>query len=206
VGPNSLVYIPDYGHNRIRVVDPDTSIITTWLAGNTTCVNGTVQLYSVPQYGGTVRFAANGDVYVSGNLCQGTTTNVTLGIALRAGNGTMTRVAGLYSGVTTENADATATGFAELSDFIFDGNGDIVVALNGQHVVRRITMSSGKINTIAGTATKNGYAAATDVSAEPGAYVPATGALLYNPFRLALWPGNHVLVIDEYNYAARMIW
>jgi len=205
VGPNSLVYIPDYGHNRIRVVDPVTGIITTWLAGNTTCVNGTVQLYSVPQYGGAVRFAANGDVYVSGNLCQGTTTNTTLGIALRAPNGTMTRVAGLYPGVTTENADATAAALPGLSDFIFDANGDIILALNSDHRVRKVTMSNGKINTLVGDGTA-GYSLPADVSAEPGAYVAASAARVYNPFRLALWPGNHVLIADEYNYAARMIW
>ena len=70
VDAGGLVYIPDYSHNKIRVVDPGTGIITSWLAGNTTCINGTVQLYSVSQYAPPVRFLANGDAYVSGkNLC-----------------------------------------------------------------------------------------------------------------------------------------
>jgi hypothetical protein len=206
VGPDGMVYIPDYGHNRIRVVNPTTGIITTWLAGNTTCVNGTVSLYSVPQYGSVVRFAANGDAYVSGNLCQGTTTNVTVGIAQRAANGTMTRVAGLYGGVKTENADATATLLSAMSDFVFDGNGDTIVAMSSDHTVRRISKANGKINTIAGVDGSHGYSLVSDVSAEPGAYVAGTSALLYNPFQLAVWPGNHILISDEYNYAARMIW
>lgn len=201
-----LVYIGDYGHNRIRVVDPETGIITTWLAGTSPCVQGTVSYYSVPQYGGVVRFTANGDAYITGNICQGTTTNNTLGIVLRAkSNGTMTRIAGLYNGVTTENADATATAIPDLTDFIIDGNGDLVLATYGDDRLRRINMTTGKINTIAGNGTA-GYALASDVSAEPGAYVPATSALLYNPFKLALWPGGHVLIADGYNYATRMIW
>jgi hypothetical protein len=207
VGPDSLVYIPDYGHSKIRVVDPETGIITTWLAGNTTCVMGTVSLYSVSTYGTAVRFAANGDAYVSGNLCQGTTTNNTQAIALRAANGTMTRIAGLYNGVATENADATASLITAMSDFIFDENGDIVMAMSSDDTLRRITMTTGKLNTIAGDGTGTaGYALPTDVSAEPGAYVPATGARLNNPFKIAIWPGNHIIVADEYNYAARMIW
>ncbi len=205
VGPGGLVYIADYGHNKIRVVDPTTNILTAFINGNTTCVVGTVQLYSVPQFGGIVRFAANGDAYVSGNLCQGTTTSSALGIALRASNGSMTRVAGLYNGVTTENANATASSIPDMSDFIFDGNGDLVIAMNGSHLLRRITLSNGKINTITGDGVA-GYALPADASADPGAYVAATGVRVYNPFKLSLWPGGHVLIADEYNYTTRMIW
>ena len=202
VGPNSLVYIPDYNHNRFRVVDPDTGIITTWLAGTTSCVNGTVSLYNMPTYGSMVRFAGNGDAYVSGNLCEGVTTNAPLAIALRAGNGSMTRIAGQYGGVKTENADATAATITAMSDFVIDENGAFVLAMSSDHVVRRI--SGGKINTIAGTQDLAGYAAAGDATG--GAYSPATGALLNNPFKLAIWPGNHLIISDEYNYASRMIW
>lgn len=207
VDANGLVYIPEYSRNKIRVVDPDTGIITTWVAGTypAACVQGTVSLYSIPQYA-TVRFAANGDAYISGNFCQGTTTNNTLAIALRAkSTGAMTRIAGLYNGVATENADATATALPDLSDFIIDGNGDLVLTTYSDDRLRRVNMTTGKINTIAGDGTA-GYALPTDVSTEPGAYVAATSARLYNPFKLALWPGGHVLIADGYNYATRMIW
>jgi sugar lactone lactonase YvrE len=206
VGPDGKVYIPDPDHYGIRVVD-EYGTITTWVTpsyGNGNCVNGTVSFYYASA-DTTVRFTSNGGAYISGYICQGTTTNNTLGIVLRASNGTFTRVAGLYNGIQTENADATATTLPDISDFIIDGNGDLVLALYGNHKLRRITLTDGKINTIAGDGTA-GYFQPGDVTSEPGAYVPATGVRVYNPYKLALWPGGHVMFSDEYTYTTRMIW
>jgi hypothetical protein len=206
VGPDGKVYIPDVAHYNIRVVDPDTSIITSWVTATypAACVNGTVSFYYADTHS-AVRFTTGGAAYISGYICQGTTTNNTIGIALRAANGTMTRVAGLYNGITTENADAIATSLPDLSDFVLDGKGNLVLALDSNHRVRSINLGTGKITTLAGDGTA-GYALPTDVTADPGAYVPAGGVRLYNPFKLAVWPGGHVLIADTYNYATRMIW
>jgi sugar lactone lactonase YvrE len=200
VDANGLVYIPDASHNRIRVVDPSNGVISTWLAGNTTCVNGTVQLYTVDQYASVVRFKGDGSAYVSGNLCQGINSTQSLGIALRAANGNMTRVAGLANGTTTENADAIATMLPDLGDFIIDSGGNLVLAMYTQHRVRRINLTTGKINTIAGTGV------AAPANQDPGTYVAAAGALLNDPFKLSEAPGGHIVIADEFTYSIRMIW
>jgi sugar lactone lactonase YvrE len=206
VGPDGKVYIPDAAHSRIRVVDPDTDIITTFMLSSTACVAGTTSLYSVDQTASVVRFLDDGSAYVSGYLCPGNgTTNPALGIALRATNGTLTRIAGIYAGVQTEGADALATSFPYLSDVIIDQNGDLVVATYSDHRVRRLNRTTGKINTIAGDGT-GGYSQPADMSSDPGAYVAATSARLYNPFKLAVTPDGHLLIADYSNLTYRMIW
>jgi hypothetical protein len=206
VGPDGKVYIPDNAHYNIRVVDPDTNIITSWVTATypAACVNGVVSLRYADTHS-AVRFTTGGAAYISGYICQGTTTSDTVGIALRAANGTMTRVAGLSSGITTENADAIATSLPDLSDFVLDGNGNLVLAMDSNHRVRSINLGTGKISTLAGDGFA-GYAGAGDVSIDPGAYVAASSARLNNPFKLAIWPGGHVLIADTTNYSTRMIW
>jgi sugar lactone lactonase YvrE len=201
---NGLVYIPDYTHNRIRVVNPDTGVITSWLVGNTTCVAGTVQLYSVDQYS-AVRFKSDGTAFIGANFCQGINTSASLGIARRDTDGTMTRIAGLATGSSTsEDIDATQANFPDFSDLVIDGSGNLVVSLFSNHRVRYINLTTGKIKTLAGDGTA-GYALPTDVSPDPGAYVAASGVRLYYPFKLGIWLG-HVMIADEYTYSVRMIW
>lgn len=207
VGPDSKVYIADNSHYRIRVIDPDTTVITTWLNGtyNTgSCVQGTVSLH-YPLEHSVVRFATDGSAYISGYICQGTTTNQTYGIIKRASNGTTTRIVGLYSGTETEGADATASALPNLGDFILDANGDIVLSTWTGQRVRKINMTTGKINTLAGDGTA-GYFGPSDVSADPGAYVAASTVRFYYPSKLAAWPGGHLLIADRDNHSVRMVW
>jgi sugar lactone lactonase YvrE len=211
VAPDGKVYIPDGSHYYIRQVDPTTGIIKKWFtpsytgAGGAGCADGTASLY-YPDGRSAIRFKANGDAYLSGYICEGITTNTPYGIVLRAANGTFTRVAGVYSnGSETENILATSTTIPDLTDIEIDGNGDLVLAMYSTDRLRKIDMVSGKITTIGGDGTA-GYALPTDVSADPGAYVAATAARLYNPYKLGLWPGGHVLIADYYNYSTRMIW
>jgi hypothetical protein len=211
VAPDGKVYFPDPSHLYFRYVDPVTGVIKKWFTpsyppgGGAGCVAGTPSMY-YPIGATSLRFKANGDAYMFGYICQGTDTNVTYGILLRAAAGTFTRVAGLNTGTTTENILAINASLpSDMSDMEIDGNGDLVLALNSSHKVRKIDMATGKINTIAGDGTL-GYALPTDVSAEPGAYVAASAVRVYNPYKLSLWPGGHILIADEYNYVTRMIW
>jgi hypothetical protein len=196
VGPDGKVYIPDPGHYSIRVVDGGT--ITPWFTesyqhGN--CVASVPSFYYADTHT-VVRFASNGDAYVGGYICQGTNTSATYGILLRASGGTFTRIAGLSGGATTEGVLATNTNFPDFGDFIFDANGDIVVALLSDYRVRKIDKVSNAVTTIAGDGTF-GYV---------GDYVAAASSRLYNPTKLASWPGGHLLIADQNNQAVRMIW
>jgi hypothetical protein len=211
VGPDGKVYFPDTAHYYFRVVDPATGIISKWFtpsypsAGGAGCTAGTPSMY-YPVSSSSLRFKANGDAYMFGYICQGTDTSATYGVLLRAAAGTFTRIAGSTTGTTTEGILAVnASVPSDLSDIEIDENGDLVLALNSSHRVRKIDMATGKISTIVGDGTA-GYALPGDVTAEPGAYVAATGVRVYNPFKLGIWPGNHLLIADEYTYTTRMIW
>jgi sugar lactone lactonase YvrE len=207
VGPDGKVYFPDKTHYRIRVVDPDTTIITTWLNGtyNTgSCLAGTVSLY-YPTEHSAIRFAADGSAFISGYICQGTTATNTQGIIRRASNGTTTRILGLSTGAQTDNIDAIATLLPDLGDFILDANEDIVISTWTNLRVRKINMTTGKISTIAGDGTL-GYFVTDLGNGDPGAYEPASGVRFRYPSKLANWPGGHLLIADRDNYTVRMIW
>lgn len=204
VGPDGKVYVPDTGRG-VRVVD-GAGTITTWLGQNypSGCALNTPALY----YTDTttmVRFASNGDAYVSGRICEGASTSETKGIVVvPAAGGALTRIAGLSTGATTDGILATAALLPAFNDFIIDGSGNIFLALanttNGNRI-RRIDNASKQITTIAGDGTA-GYS----VGSASGDYVASTTVRVYDPSRLALWPGGHLLIADDTNYTVRMIW
>jgi len=203
VGPDGKVYIPDSGRG-IRVVDA-LGNISTWFPQsyqNGGCVLNTPSFYYTDTTT-AVRFAANGDAYIGGRICEGATAGETHGIVLRsAANGTFTRIAGLAAGSANDNVLATAALLpGAFSDFIIDGSGNLVLALYTSNEIRRIDMSSKLITTIAGDGT-----GAYSVGTNPADYVSSTTVRVYNASKLALWPGGHVLIADEANFATRMIW
>jgi trimeric autotransporter adhesin len=193
VGPDGEVYIPDTEHYNIRVIDADGNI-HNWLTPayqNGNCKAGVLNLYYADDHT-VVRFAANGDAYVAGYVCDGP--NAIYAILKKSDN-SFTRVAGKYQGATTDDILATEAGLPEFGDFVFDANGDIVLTTYSDDKIRRIKASDSTIKTIAGNT--QGYA---------GDYTAAAAALFANPRRLAIWPGNHILIADLDNVATRMIW
>ena len=203
VGPDGKVYFPDKTHYTIRVVDPDSTTVTRWLNStyNTgSCQVGTVSLY-YPTEHSAIRFAADGSAFISGYICQGVTAGTPYGIMRLASNGT-TRIVGLSGGATTDGIDAIATVLPDLGDFILDANEDIVLSTWTDLRVRKINMTTGKINTLAGTGTPVGYESATGT----GDYEPASGVKFRYASKLANWPGGHLLIADRDNYTVRMIW
>jgi hypothetical protein len=210
VGPDGKVYFPDTSHlGGIWVVDPfaqdvkiQTFVAPTYPAG---CTLGVTSLdYATAQ--ATVHFNSTGEAYISGYLCQGTPNTQTYGIAKYDPVGqTMTRIAGLASGGQADGTAALNSNIPDISDFVFDSKDNIFVSQGSNHVIRYIDMSSGFINTVAGTATSPGYSKGGDLNPDPGAYEAASGVLLNHPFKVAMWNG-HLLFTDESNYATRMIW
>jgi hypothetical protein len=73
--------------------------------------------------------------------------------------------------------------------------GNIYIADHGNHRIRKVTVSTGIISTIAGTGT-NGY------SGDNGA---ATSAALYWPSGVVLDTAGDVYIADTYNYRIRKV-
>jgi hypothetical protein len=210
VDPDGTVYFPDTAHDQIRKVDSGGAQISAWFLpsyGNGNCVAGTPSFY-YSDAATSVRFLPNGDAYIAGYICQGTNTGATYGILLRKkSDGSFTRIAGLSgagSSTGETDVDAKVAAFPDLGDMVIEANGNLVVTTWSNHRVRRIDMTTGKINTIAGDGT-GGYFMPGDVSPDPGAYVPASGVRVSYPTRLGVWLG-HVVFADYNNQTARMIW
>ena len=77
-----------------------------------------------------------------------------------------------------------------------DVAGNIYITDNGNSVVRKVTISTGKISTIAGKPGILGY------SGDGG---PATSAELANPYDVAVDKDNNVYIVDSQNFAIRKI-
>jgi hypothetical protein len=207
VDSTGLVYIVDTYHAKIRVVDPTTGVITTWLTMNSTAVcTGAITPYSMATYTEVV-FDSTGGAYISGNIC-GAELGVpysTLGVVFRSKTGVYTRIVGNYTVNTNENISALSASIPDLGGIAIDAAGDVAISLWSGQRVRVISKATGKINTVAGNGTA-GYFTAADVTNPPGDYEAATGVELYYPFRVAYTPGNHLVIGDYDNYAFREIW
>ena len=187
------VYIGDKSNNVVRKIS-STGIITTVAGGNyaySGCVvgNGVVAIgmaFNAPE---GVALDSSGNLYIadSGNnsVCQlylpwGRIYNV-------AGNGT----AG-YSG------DGGAATSAELNAPVgaaLDSSGNIYIADEGNSRIRKVTVTSGKISTVAGNGTA-GY------SGDGGA---ATSAELKAPYAVALDTSGNIYIADEGNNRIRKV-
>jgi trimeric autotransporter adhesin len=77
-----------------------------------------------------------------------------------------------------------------------DAVGNIYITDNGNSVVRKVTISTGKISTIAGKPGIFGY------SGDGGL---ATSAELSNPYDVAVDKNNNVYIVDSQNFAIRKI-
>jgi hypothetical protein len=186
------LYISDTGNNAIRKVDLTTGMITT-VAGIGT------------QSGG---YFGDGGPAILGKL------NEPWGIAL-GGDGNLyiadvlnNRVrkvssAGVISTVVGTGVLGYSGDFGQANQAQLNGPADVLVdvALNlyvadsGNQVVRKVSFTTGVIETIAGTGSKN-------FSGDGG---PANGATLYAPYALFFdGPGN-LYVADMFNQRIRMV-
>jgi len=185
------VYIADLNNHRIRKVTASTGIITTFAGTGTASYSGdngpatsaTLQTPSrvTLDSAGTSLIYKNvflfiispylGNVYISdmGNdrirkvtVSTGIITNI-------AGSST----SGSYSG---DNGPATSAGLNEPRGIALDALGNLYIADYHNNRIRKVTVSTGIITTVAGTG-------ASSYSGDNG---PATSATLYNPKGVAL--------------------
>ncbi len=180
------LYIADRGDNVIRKVDAVTGIINTVAGTGTAGYSGDNGLATSAKLNGPdgVTFDAAGNMYISddyNNVIR--KVNKTTGIITTvAGTGT--------AGYSGDNGLATS---AKINDpslkVAFDVDGNFYIADDGNNVIRKVTIATGIITTVAGNGV-NGY------SGDNG---PATSATLNGPEGVAVDKLGNIYITDENN-------
>lgn len=184
------IYVADQSNNRVRKITVATGVVTT-VAGTGAAAfsgdgGGATSASLKGPYGIAVDSADN--IYVA-DMNNHRIRKITVA------TGVITTVAG--NGVNDFAGDggpATAASLSIPSGIAFDGAGNMYVADQGNARVRRVTLATGIISTVAGNGTV-GFA---------GDGGPATSASLSNPTSIAIDGAGHIYIADTTNHRVRM--
>jgi hypothetical protein len=184
------VYIADLDNDRVRKVDAITGLITTIAGTGTDGYNGDNITATAAQLRNPIGVAVDalGDIYIadSGNDRIRKVTVSSGDITTIAGDGT--------DGDGGDGGPATSAQLRSASGVAVDSFGDIYIA-DQTHSIRKVTVSSGVITTIAGDGT-DGYA---------GDGSPATDAQLNYPNGVAVDTAFNIYIADTGNSRIRKI-
>ena len=181
IGPDGFLYIGDADRFRVRRVDLGTGIIDNWLSGDG---------YTCSAYACTVNWDAAGAPYL-GRTVNG----VTFGLFRVGPAQALTLVAGTGAS-SAEGAYASLASLGAAPTVAFDPAGNLLLADQGFHKIRRVDPAASRIVTVAGTG-------AAGFAVDHG---PASGAQLNAPWTAILDPAGNLLIADTGNSAVRMIW
>jgi hypothetical protein len=185
------VYTADYSNHRIRRVAPTTGLITTaagngqaGFAGEGGPATG-ARLYNPTD----VAVDSAGNLYIADRFNHRIrkVTVATGVISTVAGNGT--------AGSSGDGAIATAAQLNQPFGVAVDAAGNIYIADRGNHKIRKVTVATGIISTIAGTGTA-GYL---------GDGTPATTANINDPTDVAVDLSGNVFIADYGNHRVRKV-
>jgi sugar lactone lactonase YvrE len=180
------LYIADADNARIRKVDATTHTIST-VAGTGTggfSGDGGPASAAVVSYSTSVTLDASGNLYITdtGNL------------RIRRIDRT-TNVINTVTGGAGDNVPATAAVLLGPRDVALDAAGNVYIADQSNHRIRRVDAVTHVLTTVAGTGT-GGF------SGDGG---PATAAKLYSPFGVVLDARNNIYIADDDNYRVRRV-
>ncbi len=185
------IYICDNDNNRIRKVTAATGVIST-IAGNGLAGfagdggPATAARFTEPQ---NVAVDKDGNVYVAdaGNHRIR---------KINASNGTISTVAGAgAAGFGGDGGPATAAQLSGPFDVSVDMDGNLIICDTGNNRIRRVTVSDGVINTIAGSG-------APGFGGDGG---PATAALIFVPASAVVDQAGNLYFSDRGNQRVRKV-
>ncbi len=185
------IYIADATNNRIRKIDASTGNIST-IAGTGTAGNtgdgaaATSATLSLPR---GVALDSDGNVYIAdaGNNRIRKVTVSTGNIAALAGTGT--------AGFTGDGGAATSATLSSPEAVAVDSSGDVYIADSTNNRIRKVTVSTGNIETIAGMG-------GSSSSGDGGL---ATAAQVNNPAGIAVDSSGNVYISDTFGQRIRKI-
>ncbi len=192
VSAGGALYIADTSNHRVRVVSPPTvatRVIRTIAGTGTAGYNG-----DGPATGAQLQYPFGVAVDPAGNVYIADSSNQRIR-KIAAGTGALSTVAGTGIAGFTGDGLATAVRLAAPAGVATDGGGNLFIADESNHRVRKLTVATGVLTTIAGTG-------AAGAAGDNG---PATAAQLNRPRAVALDAAGNVFIADFSNHKIRKI-
>jgi len=178
------IYIADMQNNAVREVIASSKNIVTFVGGSSPVLTGAT--LSFPS---SVAVDASGNVYIADTF-----NNVVREVVVAST--TIKTVAGTGGwGYTGDGGLATSATLESPGGVFVDSVGNIYIADTQNYAIRKVSASTGDISTIAGNGTE-GYC---------GDGGPATGAVLYYPYSIALDSAGDLYTTDNFNHAIRRV-
>ena len=191
------LYITDNCNQRIRKITISTNIINTIAgSGATGCTSGSFTgdngQATAATFNGPVGLAVDS----SGNLYIGDTGNHRIR-KVAVSTGVITTIVGTGGvGYSGDNAVATSATIYYPQGVAVDTSGNIYIADQYNNRIRKVTISTGIISTIAGSSTVGSF------SGDDG---EATSARLYRPIGLAIDSSRNIYINDWFNNRIRKV-
>jgi sugar lactone lactonase YvrE len=193
VDSSGNIYIADTINNSIRKVTASTGIITTVAGGNSLnggyYGDGGLAIYAGLGYPRGVAIDTSGNIYIAD-------TNNQVIRKVTVSTGIITTIAGNgYSDYYGDGGPATAAAFRYPNAIALDSDSNIYIADTDNHVIRKVTISTGIITTIAGNG-NYGYLGDGGL---------ATDAVITNVYNIAVDSDRNIYIADTDNNLIRKV-
>ena len=181
------IYIADSGNDRIRKVTVATGNISTVAGGGSSLGDGGSATSAQLDFPAGVAVDSSGNIYI-GDFNDHRIRKVTVA------SGNISTVAGTGTAGFSGDLSASAP-IASPNHIALDAAGNLYVAEQGNHRIRKIEVSTGVISTVAGTSVEGN-------SGDGGA---ATAAQLDSPSGVALDSAGNIYIADTDNHSIRKV-
>jgi sugar lactone lactonase YvrE len=185
------IYIADTENHRIRKVTISTGYITTVVGTGIAGYNGDggQATAAMIQHPTDVTLDSSGNIYIADSY-----NNRIRKITISTGYITSVAGTGFY-GFNGDGGSATSAGLGQPNGIALDVSGNIYVADSGNNRIRKVTVSTGFITTVAGNGTAS-------YSGDGG---QATSAMIYNIIGVGLDASGNIYIADTSNHRIRKV-